>query len=69
VLVSIGTNCRIEQLVNLLADISAQPEMIATEDLRITVADAGQKIIGVRLTVSGAMSRALVPERKGGILF
>jgi hypothetical protein len=68
-LVSVSMNCRIEQLVNLLADISAQPELIATHDLRINVADSTQKTIGVRLTVSGVIPRALVPERKTGVLF
>jgi hypothetical protein len=68
-LVSVSMNCRIEQLVNLLADISAQPELIATHDLRVSVADSTQKTINVRLTVSGVIARTLVPERKGGVLF
>jgi len=67
--VSISMVCRIEQLVNLLADITAQPELIATHDLRIQAGDARQKTLTVRLTISGVLPRRLVPERRGlGVL-
>ncbi len=65
VLVTVHTNCRIEQLVNLLADISAQSEAIATHDLQVRASDLKQKIVAVRLTVSGVMPKRLVPERRG----
>lgn len=65
-LVSVTMNCRIEQLVNLLADISAQPESIATHELRVSqYGEAKQKTINVRLTVSGVLPKRLAPERKG----
>jgi hypothetical protein len=70
--VTVGTNCRIEQLVNLLADLSKQPEAIATRELRITAADPRQKSISVRLTVSGVLPKRLVPvidSRREGNLF
>lgn len=71
---TIGTNCRIEQLVNLLADLSRQPEAIAPRELRVLAADARQKTIGVRLTVSAVLPRRLVPvtaeaRTTGGNLF
>jgi hypothetical protein len=62
--VSVNTTCRIEQLINLLADITVQPELIATHELRIQAADARQKTVTVRLTVSGVLPRRMVPERK-----
>jgi len=68
-LVSVSLTCRIEQLVNLLADISAQPESIATHELQVRAQDARQKTMGVRLTVSGVLPRRLAPERKGGSVF
>ena len=73
-IVTINTNCRIEQLVNLLADVSKQPEAIATRELRVTAADPRQKLIGVRLSISGAIPRRLVAEADqrratGGNLF
>ncbi|MEZ5354530.1 MAG: type II secretion system protein GspM [Bryobacteraceae bacterium] len=65
-LVSVTMNCRIEQLVNLLADITAQPELIATHEMRVSpTGDQKQKMLSVRLTVSGVIPKKLVPERKG----
>lgn len=72
-MVTISTNCRIEQLVNLLADVSKQPEAIATRELRVLAADARQKSINVRLTISGVLPRRLAPvaadSRREGNLF
>lgn len=68
-LVSVTFNCQIEQLVNLLADISAQSELIATHELQVRAADGQKKTVGVRLTVSGILPRKLVPERKGRVVF
>ncbi len=63
--VSVSFDCRIEQLVNLLADIARQADMIATSEIRIGAGDAKQKSINVRISVSGVVPRKLVPERKG----
>ena len=59
--------CRMEQLVNMLADLSARPEMVATSDLRLNPANPKQKTVNVRLAVSGIVPKKLVPERKGGL--
>ena len=69
VAVSVSFDCRVEQLVNLLADISAQKELIATNEIRIGNADAKQKTMPVRLTVSGVVPRKIIPEKKGVSLF
>jgi len=63
VLVSVQTECRIDQLVNVLAAIPAQPELIATDDLRVMSSNAKEKTIGVRLTLSGVVPRRLVPVK------
>jgi hypothetical protein len=65
VFASISFECRIEQLLNMLADISAQPELIATSEIRILQANEKQKTIPVRLMVSGLVPKSLVPEKKG----
>ncbi len=57
--------CRIDQLVNLLADITAQPELLAAGGLRITAGDAKDKTVNVRLTLSGVAPRRLVREKRG----
>jgi hypothetical protein len=55
--------CRIDQLVNLLADITAQPELLAAGGLRITAGDAKDKTVNVRLTLSAVVPKKLVPAK------
>jgi hypothetical protein len=64
--VAVQIECRIEQLVNLLGAIGAQPELIFTNDLRVASSNnPKEKIVNVRLAVSGVVPRKLVPEKKG----
>jgi hypothetical protein len=69
--VSVQVDCRIDQLVNLMAAAQAQPELVATRDLRILSSNAKEKTVAVRLTVSGVVPRRLVPEKSktGGSAF
>ena len=69
VAVSVSFDCRVEQLVNLLADITSQKELIATNEIRIGNAHPKEKVMPVRLTVSGVVPRKLIPEKKGVTLF
>lgn len=64
-LVSVTVLCRIEQLVNLLADMTAQPEAVSTYELQVRTSDLKQKTVSVRVTVAGVLPKRLVPERKG----
>ncbi|HSB14722.1 MAG TPA: type II secretion system protein GspM [Bryobacteraceae bacterium] len=63
--VPVTFDCRIEQLLNLLADLTSQSEAVAASEVRIGVANEKEKMITVRLTVSGVVPRRLVPEKKG----
>jgi len=65
VLVSVQVECGIDQLVNILAGLSARPELIASNELRINSANPKTKTVIVRLTVSGVVPRKLVPGKKG----
>jgi len=65
VTVPVSFVCRIDQLVNLLADVTAQPELLAAGGLRITAGDAKDKTVNVRLTLSAVAPRRLVPEKRG----
>jgi hypothetical protein len=65
VLVSLNFETRIEQLVNLLSDLTAQKEIIGVSDMRIATANPKEKTMPVRLTVSGLVRRELLPEKKG----
>ena len=67
--VSATLDCRIDQLVNLLADITAQPELLATSDVRVGSAAGREKIVPVRLTVSGIVAKKLIPKKKGPSAF
>jgi len=63
--VAVSFECGIEQLVNLLADLGAQSELLATSEIRIGQAGGAQKLIPVRLTISGIVPRKLIPDKKG----
>jgi hypothetical protein len=63
IVVNVTFECRIEQLVNMMAALSARPELIATNELKMSAANARQKTVNVRLSVSGLVPRKLLPER------
>jgi Type II secretion system (T2SS), protein M subtype b len=63
--VSITLTCRIEELVNFLAALGAQPELTATEEIRFGASHPKQKTMPVRLTVTGLVARRLIPQQKG----
>jgi hypothetical protein len=63
--VSVSFECRIEDLVNLLAELTVQPELIALSELRIGAGNPKEKTVNARVTVSGIVPRALAPEKKG----
>lgn len=62
--VTIVTSCRIEQLVNFVSDLSAQPEAVATEELHIYGVNPESKQMQVRLTIGGLVSAKLLPKSK-----
>ncbi len=61
--VSVLIECRIDQLLNMLAGLAARPELVSTSNLRIMPTNSKDKTISVRLTVSGVVPRKLIPER------
>jgi hypothetical protein len=63
--VSVQIECGIDQLVNIMVGLAARPELIASNELRVTSSSPKNKTIGVRLTVSGIVPRKLVPGKKG----
>lgn len=56
--------CRIEQLVNFVSDLSALPEALATEQIQIHSSSSDTKIMQVRLVVDGLVPARLVPQKK-----
>ena len=61
--VAVTSECHMEQLINLLADLAAQPQLLTTSDLQVTAANPKEKTVNVRLGISGVTARKLVPER------
>ena len=64
VTVSATTECRMEQLLNMMADLTGRPELVATRDLRVNAANPKEKTVTVRLTVAGIVPKRLAPQRK-----
>jgi len=60
--------CAIEQLVNFLAMLDSQPEIIATNEIHIAGGHDKNKTVQVRVSLSGVVARKLVPVRKGPAL-
>jgi len=67
--VAVQFSCGIEQLVNLLTAIGNQPQILATNEIHVTGGADKQKRVMVRLSVSAAVPRKLLPEKKGGPAF
>jgi hypothetical protein len=65
VAVTLNFESHIEQLVQLLSDLTAQKEIIGVSDLRVGTATPREKVVPIRLTVSALVRRELVPDKKG----
>ncbi|MBX9602175.1 MAG: hypothetical protein K2X35_14280 [Bryobacteraceae bacterium] len=66
VAVAVNMQCRIEQLVNIVAALSAQPEIMALNEMRVLSPGNKEKTLNVRLSLSGVVARKLVPDKKSG---
>jgi hypothetical protein len=63
--VSVNFECHVEDLVNFLADLTRETELLATNEIRIASANPKNKMLHVRLTLAGVVPRKLVPVKKG----
>lgn len=63
--VSVTMECDVLQLLNIITELTSQPEVVAVNELRVYSANQKQKTTNVRLTVSAAVPRSLVPDKKG----
>ncbi len=68
VAVTVAFPCAIEQLVNVLADIRAMEDAVATRSIAVSIANRQKKILNVRVSVSALTPRELVPEPTGGMI-
>ncbi len=61
--VAVQIECHMEQLINLLSDLAAQPQLLTTTELQVQAANPKEKTINVRLAVGGVTPRRLVPDK------
>jgi len=57
--------CGIEQLVNFLASIANEPQIVATNEINISGGADKKKNVLVRLSLSGVVPKKLAPAKKG----
>jgi hypothetical protein len=69
VTVTISAECGIEQILNFMADLANQPELIATSSLQLGQAHPKKKTLPVRMTISGLVPKKLAPEKKSEVSF
>jgi hypothetical protein len=60
---TVAFTCGIEQLVNLLAALANQPQILATYEISVVGGNDKKKNVQVRLTVSAIVPRKLIPKR------
>jgi len=65
-MVFVRFTCRIEQLVNLLAALANEPEILATNQVQVTGTPDKNKTLNVRLGLSGVVAKKIAQEKKGG---
>lgn len=63
--VTVTFGCGIEQLVNFLAALANEPQILATNEISISGGSDKNKNVQVRLSLSGVVPKKLVPEKKG----
>ncbi len=68
VTIAVNFEAHFEQMVQMMADLSARPELVSMNDLRMAAANPKQKTVNVRMGVSGIVPKRLVPEKWAGML-
>jgi hypothetical protein len=63
--VTASFTCAIEQLVNFLALLPSEPEIVATNEIHVNGVNDKKKNLQVRLSLSGVVPRSLLPKKKG----
>lgn len=66
---TISFDCGIEQVLNLMADLGNQAELISTKEVNLGAAGSKQKLLPVRLTIGAIVDPKLIPAAKEGQSF
>lgn len=62
--VAVQIEAGIEQILNLMADLGNQPELLALNDASFSQVNSKQKTVPARFTVTAIVPRSLAPARK-----
>jgi hypothetical protein len=62
---TVSFDCHIEELLNFLADLTREQELIVPSEERITTGNSKEKLVSVRMVLAGVVSKKLIPEKKG----
>ncbi|MDP9054423.1 MAG: hypothetical protein M3N93_09010 [Acidobacteriota bacterium] len=62
---TVSFECHVEQVVNFLADLSREAEIIVPSEERMTSGNPKEKTMAVRMVLAGLVAKKLVPEKKG----
>jgi len=62
---NISFDCHVEQLLNFLADLTREPQLIVPSEERITATNPKEKTMTVRMLLAGVVAKKLLPEKKG----
>lgn len=62
---TVSFDCHVEQLLNFLADLTREPELIVPSEERIAASgNAKDKMMTVRMVLAGVVAKKLIPEKK-----
>jgi hypothetical protein len=62
---TVSFDCHVEQLLNFLADLTREPELIVPSEERIVASgNAKDKMMTVRMVLAGVVAKKLIPEKK-----
>jgi hypothetical protein len=67
--VSLSLDCGIDQLINIMAGLTALPDIVATNELRFSSAQPKEKTVPARITVAALVPKRLVPSKKESTQF
>jgi hypothetical protein len=69
VYVTVTFECRIEQLVNFLTDLSRETSLVVPSEEQITSASQKEKTVAVHMVLAGVVSKRLLPEKNARTAF
>jgi Tfp pilus assembly protein PilO len=69
IVLTAGAECKIEQVVNFMAELTKLPELVATEDMRINSnGNVKEKNLSIQFTITGLVPKQLIPDKKNSAI-